>query len=241
MRKRLMKKQIAVFVLAAALIMGLGACGDSSQNPESQEKASTEVQEDAAAVTTEALAQEAEASAEALDEAALADLAPAEAEEADNEALESVFTDASSSKDTEIKQSVLLSTENDQYAEYQVVYYGASDDVLKAVHVEDHFFKSAGYTEEVMEKIDINQLYPGISDLPFVKTTYSDEGDYYSFVIEYNELDNAEHLDQLYDCNCKLEATKGTGQLLSGESYITLLRSQGAKDDDDAVIHTTLE
>ena len=254
MRKRSMKKQIAVFILASALIMGLGACGDSSQNPESQEKASTEAQAESAIATTEASLEDAagisgEAMAEAaagsstevLADSAMEELASAEAGEADNEALESAFTDAPKSEDSEISQTVLVSTDNDQLTEYQVVYYGTSSDVLKAVHVEDHFYKSAGYNEETISKIDINDLYPGITELPYVKTVCKDEGDYVCFIIEYNELDNAEHLDKLYDCNCKLEARKGTGQILSAKSYVELLHNQGAKEIDNNLIHSTYE
>ena len=254
MKRVSLKKTLAVCALTATLVLGLAACGaGSSGSADSQKKASTEAQansetavteastENAAEISAEALAEAAaESSTEALEEAAMEELAPAAGEEADSEALESAFTDAPKTEDKDITQSVLVSTDNDQVTEYQVVYYGANNDILKAIHVEDHFYKSAGYTEETISKIDINQLYPGITELPFVKTVCKDEGDYICFIIEYNELDNAEHLDQLYDCNCKLEAKRGTGQLLSGDSYLKLLRSQGAKDIDNSLIHSTL-
>ena len=251
MRRGSMKKTVAVCAIAVSLVLGLTACGaGSSAIPE--KKASTEARagsaaatseaelEDAAAISGEAMAEAAaDSSTEALAESAMEELAPAAVEEGDNEALESAFTDVPESEDSEISQTVLVSTDNDQLTEYQVVYYGTSSDVLKAVHVEDHFYKSAGYTEESISKIDIDDLYPGITELPYVKTVCKDEGDYICFIIEYNELDHAEHLDKLYDCNCKLEARKGTGQILSAKSYVDLLHNQGAKDIDNNLIHST--
>ena len=252
MKRVSMKKKLTVCVLAVTLVLSLAACGAaSSDNDDSQKKASTEAQaesaasteaalEDAAGISGEAMAEAAAGSStEALEESAMEELAPAEAEETDNEALESAFTNVPENQDSEISQTVLVSKDDDQLTEYQVVYYGTSSDILKAVHVEDHFYKSAGYTEETISNIDINNLYPGITELPYVKTVCKDEGDYICFIIEYNELDNAEHLDKLYDCNCKLEARRGTGQILSAKSYIELLQNQGAKEIDNNLIHST--
>ncbi len=234
MKRNSILKTISVLALAAVLIMGLGACG-SSESGDAQ-PATTEA---AIEVTTELTE---ESIAEAADEA-MESMAAAESEEAaENEALESAFTDIQDTTGSDIQDFIMISRDGDDVKEYQHVFYAAGvQNILKAIHVETHFYKSAGYTEDQISQIDIEQLYPGIKALPFVETSYSDEGDYYTFIIKYNELDDPDHLDQLYDCGCKLEARRGTGMILGSDSYKELLLAQGAVEVTDAELHSTFE
>ena len=222
-------KKTAAFMLIGLMTLGLAACGGSKTE-------SSEATTEGANISVE------DSTQEALKESInIQDLNRPGIVVEDNKALNAAMTDIPSLTDLITAHYVLQDNDMDEYKSYQVIYYGNDTNVLKAIHVEEHYFKSAGFTEDLIKSLDLNDTYPGITDLDFVKVSYSDQGDCYCTITEYNQLDDPDHLDQLYDCGCKIEAMKGTGKVLAADAYKELLIDAGAVEQGILDIHSTYE
>lgn len=223
-------KKTAAFMLIGLMTLGLAACGGESNT------GSSEATTEGANISVE------DSTQEALKESInIQDLNRPGIVVEDSKALNAAMTDIPSLTDLITAHYVLQDNDMDEYKSYQVIYYGNDTNVLKAIHVEEHYFKSAGFTEDLIKSLDLNDTYPGITDLDFVKVSYSDQGDCYCTITEYNQLDDPDHLDQLYDCGCKIEAMKGTGKVLAADAYKELLIDAGAVEQGILDIHSTYE
>ncbi len=84
--------------------------------------------------------------------------------------------------------------------EYDVVYYkpGSTSlgDTLSGYVDESHFEKSKWSEDQVKETIA--KSYPDIDSMDFVKSSFTDEGDYYCTIVEFDKLDKLDTLTTLY-------------------------------------------
>ena len=225
---RIMKKTTA-FMLIGLMALGLAACGGDSKTGSSESTtggANISVEDSTQPAMNATISQK-------LDKIGIVT--------EDSKALNSAMTDIPSLTDLLTAKYIVTIEETDGYKSFQNIYYGTDSKILRAVHVEEHIYKSIGVTENDMKAIDLNNTYPGITDLDFVKSHYTDEGDYYCFIAEYNELDDPDHLDQLYDCNCQIEAERGTGKVLDADGYKQLMLDQGGKEMTSESVHSKYE
>jgi hypothetical protein len=63
--------------------------------------------------------------------------------------------------------------------------------------LETLFYKSAGYTLESIQGIDVSQVYPGVENFDFMTKEVTDEGDYIRYVLAFNNLEKNENLKAL--------------------------------------------
>ena len=239
---KLMKRKTAAILLTGLMVFGLAGCGGGSKTGSSDAATGgNAVSESSESSTDQANISVENSTQGAMNESISLDLKHAGIGVEDEDALNSAMTDIPSLTDLLIVHDVMCDTDTPEYKSYQVIYYGNDTNTLKAVHVEEHYYKSAGYTEDMLKSFDLNQIYPGIKDLDFVKVSYTDKGDCFCSIIEYNQLDDPDHLDQLYDCGCAIEPEKGTGKVLAADSYKDLLTKNGFVEKGLLDIHTTYE
>ena len=132
-------------------------------------------------------------------------------------------------KDMLIERTVFLSDETDAYSEYVVVYYGSDTHTLKEVSDEIHFLKSAGYTRSQLESLDIDQVFSGFSSLSFASRTVTDDGDYYSLVCRFKDLDKKENFVAIHN-NGILTLDSTDVDTVDADSVIKHLSSEGYKE-----------
>ena len=222
-------KLLLSLTIVAALLTGMVGCGSS--NPDS----------DAEATTSAAKISVNNSGTDNLKNSAMNILNESVITDKDSESLNSAMTEAPTVTDPLTLQYNLLYVDEGSLREYQVVFYGGVTGVLKAIHDELHLYKSAGYTEEIVKSLDMNDIYPGFSDLSYTKTSYTDQGNYFCFVAEFNELNDPDHLDELYDCGLKILNQKGTGMAVDAASYKDILVANGAKEVSDSEVHAAYE
>ena len=132
-------------------------------------------------------------------------------------------------KDMLIERTVFLSDETDAYSEYVVVYYGSDTHTLKEVSDEIHFLKSAGYTRDQLESLDIDQVFSGFSSLSFASRTVTDDGDHYSLVCRFKDLDKKENFVAIHN-NGILTLDSTDVDTVDADSVIKHLSSEGYKE-----------
>ncbi|MBQ9045097.1 MAG: hypothetical protein IJ112_04035 [Oscillospiraceae bacterium] len=126
------------------------------------------------------------------------------------------------------KHDVYLTDAGDLFQEYQVVYYGADSDQLRALMIETHYDHDA-YKLETLQGIDMNAAYPDFDTLSFASCEITDDGDFYTVAVIFRELDNNEHLHQL-DANGILRVDfTSDSEGVSAESYREALVNGGAQ------------
>lgn len=222
-------KHAMVFTLAAGLVLAAVGCGQTGAST-GKESATTEAKISVEETTEGALNT---IGGNVLDQTRIDSL--------DSESLNSAMTDIPKIEDLLTKHDTVTTGNADGVVSFQNIYYGNDTKILKAIHTEDHLYKSAGYTEDIVKNLYYGDLYPGIEKLDFCKDLYTDEGDYFCYIIEYNELDDPNHLDQLYDCGCQIKLTKGDGKVLDGESYKKLLIDKGGTESTTEDIHSKID
>lgn len=87
-----------------------------------------------------------------------------------------------------IEHRSFLAAENDNYAEFVTVFYTNDNKKLKAMYDEVHFNKS-DYTQEQIDNYDVEAVFPGFSDMSYASLETFDDGDYYTVLIKFNNLD----------------------------------------------------
>ncbi|MDO4850385.1 MAG: hypothetical protein Q4A93_00760 [Actinomycetota bacterium] len=132
-------------------------------------------------------------------------------------------------KDVLIEHAVFLSDETDTYSEYVVVYYGSDTHTLKEVSDEIHFLKSAGYTRDQIESLDIDQVFNGFSKLSFASKTVTDDDDHYSLVCRFEDLDEKANLLSMHNGGI-LELDSTDVDTVDADSVIKHLSSEGYKE-----------
>jgi len=98
--------------------------------------------------------------------------------------------------DVLVRHYVLLADEGDTYKEYITLFYTDGGHVLAQLNDETHFDKGVGYTLEYLKSQDISQFFPGYNDMSFADCLISDEGDYFSMVVRFKDLNTLVNMDQ---------------------------------------------
>ena len=128
-----------------------------------------------------------------------------------------------------ITQHVVYMTDRaDSYVEYQIIYFGSGTHTLSGLTVETHFHKDQGFTKELLDDYDVDQVYPGFNAMSFTEKAVLDDGDDLVFLCVFRNLDNPDNLQQLHDNGILTMVTPGT--VADADSYIDLLKNAGAAE-----------
>ena len=105
--------------------------------------------------------------------------------------------------------------------------------------VEVQFDKAYGYTEEYLNEADLDETYPNFSTVSFASRQVIDDGDYYTLVVTFDELDNMDNIDRLEESGIIQTDDSPDATFMDADSYMDLLRSQGYPEveiTDDAYL-----
>ena len=116
----------------------------------------------------------------------------------------------------------------DTYDEYQIVYFTAGSHTLKSLVDIMQMPKSTGVTQEYLEDFDLDTIYPNFSKFSFASKAVYDDGDYYSVVIRFDDLDVKENLLQLHD-NGILELVNRNVDNADADSLMSAMEKGGAQ------------
>lgn len=137
-------------------------------------------------------------------------------------------------QDAVTEHTVLLTDQDEEYTEYQVVYSGADTKTLKMLQVQVDFRKDAGYTQEFVDAIGLDEIYPNISTMDFASKNVYDDGDCVALVLLFEDLDDPANLKTLHDNGIIQLADPSSGNPVSGESYIEVMTASGAQEVSEA-------
>lgn len=87
--------------------------------------------------------------------------------------------------------------QDDGCVEYQVFSCGYDSRTLLWMADETLFAKSAGYTKRILNDLDYEDIWPGVTELDFAEFELIDKGEYWLAVARFDELDNVEHVKAL--------------------------------------------
>lgn len=96
-----------------------------------------------------------------------------------------------------IEHRVFQTVQNAESPEYILVFYESGSRKLVQINDETLFYKSAGYTLESVQSVDVSQIYPGAENFDFMTKEVTDEGDYIKYVLAFNNLENYNNLKSL--------------------------------------------
>ena len=108
-----------------------------------------------------------------------------------------VTSDSSTSDSLLIEHRVFKTDDTAEHPEYIVIFYESGSKKLVQLNDETLFYKSAGYTLESIQDIDVSQVYPGVENFDFMTKEVTDEGDYIRYVLAFNNLEKNENLKAL--------------------------------------------
>ena len=132
-------------------------------------------------------------------------------------------------QDAVTEHTVLLTDQDDEYTEYQVVYYGADTKTLTKLQVQVDLRKDAGYTEESVSEFAIDDIYANFSTMDFASKNVYDDGDTVALVLVFDDLDDPANLKTLHDNGIIQLADPDAGIPVSAESYVEVMTAAGAK------------
>ncbi len=93
------------------------------------------------------------------------------------------------------KHESFIAYEGDDHNSYFTVFYTSSNK-LKAILLEEHYYKSAGYTLENLSAVDMNDVFPTFTERSFTKAEFTDDGDYITCLMWFDDLDVKENFKQ---------------------------------------------
>ena len=132
------------------------------------------------------------------------------------------------SNDSVIMHEVYCTDTGDGYIDYQIVYYKSNSHVLKAVAALTQFEKVEGLTRDYLETFDYDTIFPNLSKLAFASKDIYDDGDYYTIIIHFDDLDVKQNIVQLHD-NGILELVDRNIDYVDADSLMSLMESEGAQ------------
>ena len=94
-------------------------------------------------------------------------------------------------QDTLIEHRVFLTDDAEDYAEITTFFYGHDTHIIYQVNVENLFDKTK-YTLEQMQSLDMDQIIPGFSSLPFASATIEETDKYLAVVVTFANLNDPE-------------------------------------------------
>lgn len=131
------------------------------------------------------------------------------------------------------KHEVYLTDAGDGYTDYQIVYYTADSHKLKAFVALTQFEKEEGLTQDYLETFDYDTIFPNFSKLAFASKAIYDDGDYYTIIIRFDDLDVKENMLQMHD-NGILTLYDRNSDYMDADSLMSLMESEGAQKVDAA-------
>ena len=119
------------------------------------------------------------------------------AKTADNPLLQ--LEEALNNLDPIIGHTVYETASGDEYTEYTTVYYGDKKRILSALTLETQFDKSAGYTKEMLDEMDIDEIYPGFSSMSCSREIVTENEDTVSLILVFRDLDELKNSQEMVD------------------------------------------
>lgn len=99
-------------------------------------------------------------------------------------------------EDMLVQHYVLLADTGDAYEEYVTLFYTSGGHVLAQVNDETHFHKGVGITLDSLKSQNLDEFFPGYSSMSFADCLITDEGDYYSMLVRFKDLNTLVNMDQ---------------------------------------------
>ncbi|MBQ6470203.1 MAG: hypothetical protein IJJ50_09165 [Lachnospiraceae bacterium] len=113
-------------------------------------------------------------------------------------------------KDILTKHEAYHTASGDGWDEYTTVFFGNDTKTLKALFIETRFDKSAGYTKEDLEALDIDTVYEGFSGFAFADYKIEESEEALNYVVRFRKLDDVENCKKLHEAGLlTLEQTTG--------------------------------
>lgn len=131
-------------------------------------------------------------------------------------------------QDIMTQHQVYCIDDQDTYTEYQVIYYGANTHTLKAITDITQFDKVEGLTMDYLETFDVDTVYPNFSTFNFASKEIYDDGDYYTFLLRFDDLDVQGNLQALHD-NGILELVDRNTTTVDADSLMSVMEKDGAQ------------
>ena len=137
------------------------------------------------------------------------------------------------------KHTVFLMDEGDNYREYHIIYYGNDSHGLKKMSIQIQFDMAAGYTEEYLSEYDVEEVYPGFNSFSFANKQVVDDGDFYTLILNFEDLDNMDNVDAMEANGIISTEDNDAATMVDADSYMDSLRSNGGVEveiTDDAYL-----
>ena len=100
-------------------------------------------------------------------------------------------------KDAVVKHEVYHSAEGNGYNEYAIVFYGGNTGTLKGLTYQTKFDETSGVTVEEMESQNLDEIYPGFSEMSFADARFTENGDTVDAIIRFMDLDDYDNLKMM--------------------------------------------
>ena len=137
------------------------------------------------------------------------------------------------------EHTVFLMDEGDGYREYHIIYYGHDTHGLKKMSVQVQFDKAAGFTEEDLNEYDVEEVYPGFNSFSFANKQVMDDGDFYTLILNFEDLDNMDNVDAMEANGIITTEDIEDATMVDADSYMDSLRDAGGTEvgiTDDAYL-----
>lgn len=129
--------------------------------------------------------------------------------------------------DVLVTHRAFLTAEDDTYKEY-VVLFANGNGILTQMNDECHFFKSAGYTMDMMNAIDVDGIYPGFSQMAFADVQITEEPEFFRYNVRFRKLDDAENAQAMVDAGLLIRYSDGA--VFNADSIADSIISRGGQE-----------
>ena len=132
-----------------------------------------------------------------------------------------------------IGHRVFQTDESTEHPEYIVIFYDTGSKKLVQLADETIFYKSAGYTSESVESVDVSQVYPGAENMDFMSKEVTEETDYIRLGVYFNNLEKNENLKALHNAGIiVLDDNFGENDYVNAESLCQSMLNNGKTELD---------
>lgn len=133
-------------------------------------------------------------------------------------------------EDVLIEHTILQTDQQEEFTEYQVVYFGHDTNTLKGLQVQVNFDKDAGFTEESLDAINVDDIYSNFSTMSFASKQIFDDGDTIALVLLFEDLDDPANLRTLHENGIIQLQNPDTSDPVSAKSYVDVMTAAGASE-----------
>lgn len=137
------------------------------------------------------------------------------------------------------EHTVFLMDDGGDYREYHIIYYGNDTHGLKKMSIQIQFDKAGGITEEHLNEYDVEEAYPGFNSFSFANKQVVDDGDFYTLILNFEDLDNMDNVDAMEANGIITTEDNDAATMVDADSYMDSLRSIGGVEvgiTDDAYL-----